>query len=62
MYVIRNARGKYCVTKMRLFVRVLFLEGYEDLVGMCVEVLEELVVELGDLDEEDMKVVVVDIV
>ena len=61
MNAIRNARGKHCVTKMRLFARVLFLEGYEDLAGMCVEALEELVAELGDPDEEDMKAAAQDI-
>jgi hypothetical protein len=61
MHAIRNARGKHCVTKMRLFARVLFLEGYEDLAGTCVEALEELVAELGDPDEEDMKAAAVDI-
>ena len=61
MNAIRNARGKHCVTKMRLFARVLFLEGYEDLAGMCVEALEELVAELGDPDEEDMRAAAADI-
>ena len=61
MHAIRNARGKHCVTKMRLFARVLFLEGYEDLAGMCVEALEELVAELGDPDEEDMRAAAADI-
>ena len=61
MNAIRNARGKHCVTKMRLFARVLFLEGYEDLAGTCVEALEELVAELGDPDEEDMRAAAADI-
>ena len=54
MKTIESARGKHAVTKMRLFARVLFLEGYERLAGECVESLEFLISELGDPEEEEM--------
>ena len=35
MHAISRAKGQHCVTKMRLFARILFLEGYEELAEEC---------------------------
>ena len=40
---------------MRLFARVLFLEGYEALADDATESLERLVEELGDPDADDVR-------
>ena len=47
---IERAKGKHAVVKMKLFARVLFLEGYEELSTLATESLERLVAELGDPD------------
>ena len=49
---IERAKGKHAVTKMRLFARVLLLEGYEDLAAQAVASLQRLVALLGDAEEE----------
>lgn len=51
---IENAKGKHAVVKMRLFARVLFLEGMEELAGEAVDALERLIDELGDPEEEEI--------
>ena len=51
---IERAKGKHAVIKMRLFARVLFLEGLEVLAGDAAEALERLIVELGDPEAEEM--------
>ena len=50
---IERAKGKHAVVKMRLFARVLFLEGYEALADDATESLERLVEELGDPDADE---------
>ena len=50
---IERAKGKHCVTKMRLFARVLYLEGKVDLAGEAAESLERLIEELGDPEEDE---------
>lgn len=57
---IENAKGKHAVVKMRLFARVLFLEGMEELAGEAVEALERLIDELGDPEEEEIALAAVD--
>ena len=52
---IERAKGKHAVVKMRLFARVLFLEGYEALADDAAESLERLVEELGDPDADDAR-------
>ena len=52
---IERAKGKHAVVKMRLFARVLFLEGYEALADDATESLERLVEELGDPDADDAR-------
>ena len=54
---IERAKGKHAVVKMRLFARVLFLEGYQYLADEATESLERLVAELGDPEaaEEEVK-------
>jgi len=52
---IERAKGKHAVVKMRLFARVLFLEGYEALADDATESLERLVGELGDPDADDAR-------
>ena len=42
MKAISRAKGQHCVTKMRLFARILFLEGYEELAEECQE-LKQLI-------------------
>ena len=49
---IERAKGKHAVVKMKLFARVLFLEGHEELSTTATESLERLVAELGDPDAE----------
>jgi len=51
---IERAKGKHAVIKMRLFARVLFLEGLEFLAGEAAEALERLIAELGDPEAEEM--------
>ena len=41
--VIERAQGMYAVHKMRMFVEVLILEGYEEIAEMAKEALERLV-------------------
>ena len=48
---IERAKGKHAVVKMRLFARVLFLEGSEGLADDAAAALARLVEELGDPDE-----------
>ena len=50
---IERAKGKHAVVKMRLFARVLFLEGYSSLADEATESLERLVAELGDPEAEE---------
>lgn len=45
---IERASGQHAVVKMRLFARVLCLEGYDDLAFEANESLERLVIKLGD--------------
>ena len=52
--VIERAKGKHAVFKMRLFARVLCLEGYEELAGEATAALGHLIEVLGDAkDDED---------
>jgi len=50
---IERAKGKHAVTKMRLFARVAFLEGYEEVAAAATDALQRLVELLGDVDEEE---------
>ena len=50
---IERAKGKHCVTKMRLFARVLYLEGKAELAGEAAESLERLIDALGDPEEDE---------
>ena len=50
---IERAKGKHAVVKMRLFARVLFLEGNEGLADDAAAALARLVEELGDPDARD---------
>ena len=50
---IARARGQHCVVKMRLFARVLYLEGYEELAQEAGEVLQGLISEFGDTGEDE---------
>jgi hypothetical protein len=50
---IERAKGKHAVVKMRLFARVLFLEGNESLADDATAALRRLIEELGDPDEDD---------
>ena len=50
---IERAKGKHAVVKMRLFARVLFLEGVEEVMEDAAAALERLVKELGDPEEEE---------
>ena len=50
---IERAKGKHAVVKMRLFARVLFLEGNESLADDATAALRRLIEELGDPDEND---------
>jgi hypothetical protein len=45
---IERAKGKHAVTKMRLFARVAFLEGHEDVAAAAADALQRLVAALGD--------------
>ena len=45
---IERAKGKHAVTKMRLFARVAFLEGYEEVSEAAAEALVRLVALLGE--------------
>ena len=46
-------QGQHAVIKMRLFARVLCLEGYDDLAAEATESLKRLVEELGEPEEAD---------
>jgi hypothetical protein len=50
---IEKACGKYAVVKMRLFARVLCLEGYEELAADATAAFERLVAKLGEPNTED---------
>lgn len=50
---IERARGKHAVAKMRLFARVLFLEGHQEMAAEAAAALERLVRELGDPEAEE---------
>ena len=50
---IERAKGKHAVTKMRLFARVAFLEGYEEVSEAATDALARLVALLGDVGEEE---------
>ena len=50
---IERAKGKHAVVKMRLFARVLFLEGNEGLADDAAAALARLIDELGDPDARD---------
>jgi hypothetical protein len=50
---IERAAGKHAVVKMRLFARVLCLEGYEELAADATDALKRLVELLGDPEEEE---------
>lgn len=54
---IERAKGKHAVIKMRLFARVLFLEGHEWLASDAAEALERLIDELGDPEADEMAIV-----
>ena len=47
---IERAKGKFAVTKMRLFARVLLLEGYEVVAQEATDALDRLIAVLGDPD------------
>ena len=53
--VIEKCKGQHAVLKMRLFARVLCLEGYEELAWEATEALQRLIAVLGDNggDEEN---------
>ena len=55
MKAISRAKGQHCVTKMRLFARILFLEGYEELAEECAEELKELIEILGDAKDDETR-------
>ena len=55
MHAISRAKGQHCVTKMRLFARILFLEGYEELAEECAEELSELIEILGDAKDDETR-------
>jgi len=55
MNAISRAKGQHCVTKMRLFARILFLEGYEELAEECAEELSELIGILGDAKDDETR-------
>jgi hypothetical protein len=55
IHAIARAKGKHAVIKMRLFARVLFLEGYEWLASEAAEALEGLIEELGDPEADEME-------
>lgn len=46
--VIERAAGQHAVVKMRLFARVLCLEGYDDIAASATEALSRLIIKLGD--------------
>jgi hypothetical protein len=50
---MERAKGKHAVTKMRLFARVLCLEGLEDIAEEAKDALERLVAVLGEPTETD---------
>ena len=50
---IERAKGKHAVTKMRLFARVAFLEGYEEVSEAATDALARLIELLGDVGEEE---------
>jgi len=52
---IERAKGKHAVSKMRLFARVLFLEGKEWLAEDAADALGRLITELGDPEEAEMR-------
>ena len=45
---IERAKGQHAVVKMRLFARILCLEGYEELSWEATEALQRLIAALGD--------------
>ncbi|EEH53877.1 uncharacterized protein MICPUCDRAFT_69985 [Micromonas pusilla CCMP1545] len=49
---IERAKGKHAVVKMRLFARVLFLEGHDALSEDAAASLSRLIAELGDPEAE----------
>ena len=55
MKAISRAKGQHCVTKMRLFARILFLEGYEELAEECAEELKQLIDILGDAHDDETR-------
>ena len=55
MHAISRAKGQHCVTKMRLFARILFLEGYEEFAEECAEELSELIGILGDAKDDETR-------
>lgn len=50
---IERARGKFAVVKMRLFARVLCLEGYQELSEDAAGALSRLIAVLGEPEGED---------
>ncbi|KAK3283837.1 hypothetical protein CYMTET_8482 [Cymbomonas tetramitiformis] len=54
---IERACGKFAVTKMRLFARVLCLEGYQEVAEEATEALERLLEKLGEPAEEPPEIV-----
>jgi len=52
---IERAKGQHAVIKMRLFARVLCLEGYEDLAAEATESLKRLVEVLGDPGSDEVQ-------
>eukprot|EP00286_Rhodomonas_abbreviata_P022890 CAMPEP_0181315024 /NCGR_PEP_ID=MMETSP1101-20121128/15142_1 /TAXON_ID=46948 /ORGANISM="Rhodomonas abbreviata, Strain Caron Lab Isolate" /LENGTH=217 /DNA_ID=CAMNT_0023422179 /DNA_START=69 /DNA_END=722 /DNA_ORIENTATION=- len=53
MRAIERACGKFAVIKMRLFARVLCLEGYEELSYQATESLNRLIAILGEPEQSD---------
>jgi hypothetical protein len=50
---IERAKGAHAVTKMRLFARVAFLEGFPEVAEAATEALGRLVELLGDAQSEE---------
>ena len=51
--VIERACGRHAVIKMRLFARVLCLEGYDELAEEATAALARLIEKLGDVSEDE---------
>ena len=49
---IERAKGQHAVVKMRLFARVLCLEGHAEIASEATEALDRLIAVLGDPGDE----------